>query len=121
MRIYVAHSTNFDFKNELYEPLRALSSDEYMFIFPHEDDIFKHSKQIIAESDLVLAEVSYPSTGQGIELGWASAESVPIICVHKSNSKISGSLQAVSYNFLEYSTADDMIAQVKSTLETIGH
>ena len=32
--------------------------------------------QIIKKSDVVIAEVSYPATGEGIELGWANGQKV---------------------------------------------
>src|SRR5258708_4223441 len=105
MKIYIAHSTNYDFKNELYVPLRnsALNS-QHDIVLPHENDTFIKTKDIIRESDLVIAETksdsliisfvlikdiiresdlviaetSYPSTGEGIELGWADSFKVPV-------------------------------------------
>ena len=69
MKIYVCHSTSFDYNNHLYEPLKSVLSDHDL-IFTHDADSDFHSKDAIDSSDLVLAEVSYPSTGQGIELDW---------------------------------------------------
>jgi hypothetical protein len=74
MKIYVSHSTSFDFKEELYKPIRSSDLNSiHEIILPHEDsneqfktlDLFKSGG-----CKLIIAEVSYPSTGQGIELGW---------------------------------------------------
>ena len=120
MKIYVAHSTSFDFRAELYQPLRAIADEQRTFIFPHEDDTFKHTKQIIADSDLVLAEVSYPSTGQGIELGWAECLGTAIVCIYKAGYKPSSSLNTVSDTFIEYASSDDIARLVRHALGNIG-
>ena len=37
MKIYIAHSQSFDFKTELYIPIKnSPLSKEYSFVFPHE-------------------------------------------------------------------------------------
>ena len=120
MRIYVAHSREFDFKNDLYTPLRRSALNErHTFILPHENsDGMRTSQEFFrTECDLVIAEVSFPSTGLGIELGWADALKVPIVCTHKAGSTFSGSLRSVCSSFLEYSDADDLIAKIESIIE----
>lgn len=64
MKIYVSHSREFDFEKDLYEPLRnsALKWDN-TFFFPHEAGRDVNTKEEIKNSDLILAEVSFPSTG----------------------------------------------------------
>lgn len=89
-----------------------------MFIFPHEDDTFTNSKETIRTVDIVLAEVSYPSTGQGIELGWANDSNIPIVCMHKAGAKVSNSLRAVSSTFLEYSSPREMTEILTNFLKT---
>ncbi|MES2930765.1 MAG: hypothetical protein V4665_03200 [Patescibacteria group bacterium] len=73
MKIFVSHSQNFDFTADLYEPLNDPVFAEHSFFFPHKDDKNINTQEEIKNSDLVLAEVSFPSTGQGIELGWGMA------------------------------------------------
>lgn len=114
MNIYVAHSTSFDFKRELYAPLRSL--DDYDFIFPHENATFTDSKSILRSCDLVLAEVSYPSTGLGIELGWADILDTPIICIYKTGASVSSSLATVSDVRIEYSSTEDMLQKLNDYL-----
>lgn len=120
MKIYVAHSRSFDFQKELYEPIRnSALAKEHTFVLPHSDSEEPfNSKQFFQDGcDLVLAEVSYPATGLGIELGWADFLQIPIACMYKKNAKISGSLKAVSDIFFEYSDSQDLIAQVEKIIQ----
>lgn len=119
MKIYVSHLKKSDYKNELYAPLRNSGIDE--FIFPHENseepfrtrELFENK-----ECDLVLAEVSNPSTGQGIELGWASILNIPIICIYKKDHEIAGSLKVITSDFIEYSDSQDLIKKLREKLNT---
>ncbi len=100
MKIYVTHSTGFNFKQELYLPLRKSPlNTQHAISLPHEGNSMTNSKELIKQTDLVVAEVSYPSTGQGIELGWADSFRVPIICISQEGKKVSGSLQVITNNF----------------------
>ena len=120
MNIYVAHSRSFDFQTELYEPIRQSSlNNEHSFILPHEkSDQPRSSKEFFKnECALVIAEVSYPATGLGIELGWADALGVPIIFLHKKGSKISNSLKILSSNFIEYSNQEELISGIEQKLK----
>jgi hypothetical protein len=120
MKIYVSHSLSFDFVKELYEPLQksALAAN-HQFIFPHDQghEAFP-SKKLFADKacDLVLAEVSFPSTGQGIELGWADSSGVKIVCASKKGTKISGSLGVIVKDFLIYKDSDDLVRQLLNYL-----
>jgi nucleoside 2-deoxyribosyltransferase len=110
MKIYLSHSSNYDYKNELYTPLKSSSIIQHQILFPHDkENIDTHSKDLIIHSDLVIAEVSYPSTGQGIELGWANNNGTPIICIYKRGMKISSSLRFITTGFIEYEDQDDML------------
>lgn len=63
-----------------------------------------------------MAEVSYPSTVQGIELGWADAKNVPIICIYRKDLRPSGALKAVSNTFIEYTDSQEMIKKISDYL-----
>jgi hypothetical protein len=82
--------------------------------FPHAGKV-RNSIEVYKEynTDLILAEVSEPATGQGIELGWANMLNIPIICLYKNNMQIphkepykakpySSSLKEVSSQFIFY-------------------
>lgn len=117
MKVFISHSRNFDFKNQLYAPIKASKlSQVHSFFLPHETDDFVNTKDIIKSSDIVIAEVSYPSTGQGIELGWASVFGIDIACIHIDTSTPSGSIQAVTSKILPYSNSTPIIDVIGSIL-----
>jgi hypothetical protein len=64
-----------------------------------------------------LAEVSYPSTGQGIELGWANVYGTPIICFYRHGSDPAKSLQEVSQNVIEYKDDLNMVNKLMKVLK----
>lgn len=113
MNIYISHSGNFDFKPLLYEPLRKSTlAIKHTLIFPHDESQESYPvKQSFEEKkiDLIIAEVSFPATGQGIELGWAHIYKIPIVCIYKENSSISNSLKLISNTFLPYQIIDDRL------------
>lgn len=115
MKIYIAHSSAFDYQNELYQPI--LKSDlpkKHHITLPHLDSavpIFD-SKPIIKDSDLFIAEVSYPSTGMGIEMGWAVACQVPILALYKFDTRPSSSIKIVTNSIIPYETQDDLIQKI---------
>lgn len=115
LKIYVTHSSSFDFQNELYKPLRLSSLNEkHTIVLPHERSSEQfNSREYLSGCDYVIAEVSHPSVGQGIELGWADMLEVPIVCVYQKGSKISSALKVVSSHFIEYETPTDMIKKLE--------
>lgn len=114
MKIYISHSSNYDYINEIYKPIiESNISKNNNFFFPHENkDKVINTKEIISSYDLVIAEVSFPSTGQGIELGWANYAQTPILCIHKKGVAISSSLQFITNNIIEYENSKDMIEKI---------
>ena len=71
-----------------------------------------NTKQIISSYDLLIAEVSLPATGQGIELGWADYAKTSILCIYKKGIQISSSLKFITDNFIEYENEENMISQI---------
>nr|AIA18350.1 Unknown Function [uncultured bacterium] len=119
MKIYVSHSREFDFKNDLYKPLRE-SGLPVEFILPHENSDEQYDSKLLLErhgSDLVMAEVSYPATGQGIELGWADAYKTDIVCFYKSGSTPSSSLQVITDTIIEYVDERDLVNKLTQALK----
>ena len=111
MRIYVAHSKDFDYKNELYLPIR---NDERLagheILLPHEfDRNSSNSREFYASLDMLIAEVTYPATGLGIELGWAYDSGIPIHCLYRKGQKYSGSIRAVTENIYEYNSIGELL------------
>jgi len=120
MKILVTHSSEFDFRNKLYRPLRvSVLNKNYELRLPQEEGREKLTKDIIRECGAIIAECSLPSTGQGIELGWANAYNIPIICIHEKGSKISNALHYVSDIFIEYSNEVEMIEKIQEHLNKL--
>lgn len=121
MRLYLTHSSGYDYKTELYEPLKQTLGKEYDIFLPHEEhDEGVKSKDIIPECDIILAEVSQPSTGQGIELGWADTSNKPIICFYRSGSKVSGALRFITDKRIEYKSSSDMIEKLRVEIDHLA-
>ena len=121
MKIYICHSSAFDYKKQLYEPIRHSElNNKYEFIFPHEtsDQPF-NSKELIPQCDLIIAEVSCSSTGMGIELGWANKDNRRILFVYKEGIKVSKSLEIISSDFIEYVDSVDLIEKLKLFIEKL--
>lgn len=108
--IYVCHSKSYDYKNILYN---SIKNSELFYknkvILPHDTDMFKSSKDAIASSDLIIADISNPSTGMGIELGWADSFSKRIIYVCNDSTEISKSLLLLSKEYFLYKDCNDLI------------
>ena len=116
MKIYVGHSRDFDFKKDLYEPLSKI--DNIDFIFPHESsDKPFNSKEALKEVDLMFAEVSFPSTGLGIELGWANLYGKHILAFYKQEEEISGSVKYIATQLVAYSSPEDLISKLQTILK----
>ena len=118
-KVYVSHASGFDFQKELYAPLKKLTGVE--LVLPHENSKgARSSKNIIKDCSIVIAEVSVPSHGVGVELGWANAFGVPIICISKRGSLTSPSLKILSKEFLEYDQLKDVLPKLYSMIACIA-
>lgn len=118
MKIYIAHSSDFDYEDKLYRPLIGSSlNDEHEIFLPNkaENRLIK-TKDVVREYALLIAEVSKPSTGEGIEIGLAEAYDIPIVCIYEKGAKISNSLQYVTNEFIEYSDTEDMLTKIEAFL-----
>jgi nucleoside 2-deoxyribosyltransferase len=118
-KIFIAHSSSFDFQNDLYEPIKkSFNSVEYEFLFPQDTNVGfeKVTREKVQECDLVIAEVSFPSIGEGIVLGWADSKDIPVICIYKKDSNPSGTLQYLAKSMVEYTDTEDMLNQIKEAL-----
>ena len=119
MKIYVAHSREYDYINELYLPIRNHAGfEKHTIILPHEvSNQSSNSRDFYKDIDFMIAECSYPSTGMGIELGWAYDDHIPIYCIHKNHMKISNSINAVTQNIFEYTSIEEMIQIIEDIIK----
>lgn len=121
MKIYIGHSNDFNFKEELYMPIINLKLNEKAeFIFPHLTDKTFNSKEIIEQSDLFIAEVSRPSLGLGIELGRAEIKNKKILCIYNEKFKAPSSLKYINVDILAYKDTEDMICKIEEYIELLG-
>lgn len=121
MKIFVAHSSQFDFKNKLYPVLRESSlNTDHQILLPQENDSKDEiTLEMIKSCDVLVAEVSAPSLGAGIEIGWANALKIPVIAVYEKGSQPSFSIDnAVDYR-VEYGDGDDLVSKLKDVLVSI--
>jgi len=118
MNIYISHSSAYDYENEIYKPLKKSELAQlHHFFLPHEpENVDVAAKDELKRTDVFVAEASLPSTGQGIELGLASAAGVPIICFYKTGTKPAGSLRFVTDKIIEYSDTHDLLAKLQAEL-----
>ncbi len=118
MKIYVAHSTNSDYINDIYKPIKAANELKmYEIIFPHEEDNYLHARDYYNDFSLAICEISNPSTGLGIELGFLYDSKVPIYCFYKHGKDYSKSIAAITDNIYEYSDTVDFVKKVKIAIE----
>lgn len=121
MKIFIAHSSDFDYSKKLYQPLRRSKlNDEHQILLPQENGKQVITKEMIKGVDLLVSEVSCPSTGQGIELGWADLLGTPIVCISEKGAKISTSLHNVTDVFMTYDNTGDMINQLEAFLNDLN-
>lgn len=117
MKIYLAHSSAFNFKSKLYEPLRDSSLNQvHELLFPQEGPFEEISRDMIKTADALIAEVSMPSLGVGIEMGWADTFSLPVIAISEKGSRVSFSIDNVVTEQIEYENQNDMLRQLETVL-----
>ena len=122
MNIYISHSGAYDYEHELYKPLKESELFKRHHIFlPHEpENIDIDAKVELKQTDVLVAESSLPSTGQGIELAQADAAGVPILCFFKTGSRPSSSLRFVTNKIIEYSDIQDLFTKLQVELDLLS-
>jgi hypothetical protein len=120
-KIYIAHSSSYDFQTELYIPVKnSRLYQVYNFILPHDNRAYHpDSKKEIRECKVFIAEISHASTGAGIEIGWADAFNVPIIFLHKSDYKPPAYYQEMSKHLCSYSSPSEIPGILETAINQI--
>lgn len=118
MNIYISHSGAYDYENDLYKPLKEseLAKTHHFFLPREPENLDTDAKTELKHMDILVAESSLPSTGQGIELAQAEAAGVPIVCFYKVSSKPSSSLRFVTNEVIEYRDTEDFLAKIAARL-----
>lgn len=119
MKIFFAHATEHSFKIDAYKAIRASNlNNKHDITLPQEQGYQPPMpRDIIIGHDLLVAECSYPSTGQGIELGWCHCAGIPILCIYREDHKPSGSLKNVSHAIASYKDFDEMIQKMEEFIK----
>ena len=122
MNIYISHCGSYDYENELYTPIKESAlSKAHQFFLPHEpQNLDTDAITELEHTDVLVAESSFPSTGQGIELAQAKAAHVPIVCFYKTGAKPSSSLRFVTDTIIEYTDMPDLFAKLQIQLELLA-
>lgn len=123
MNIYISHcGGDYDYENELYKPIKESDlSRTHQFFLPHEpQNADTDAVTELKHTDILVAEASYPSTGQGIELAQAKAAGVPIVCFYKAGTKTSSSLRFVTDKIIEYTDMPDLFVKLQAELDELA-
>ena len=117
-KIYIAHSKDIDYLNQLYVPLKnADFLKDYELILPHEkSEKSSNGREFYKDIDIFIAEVSKPGIGLGIELGWVFDENKPIYCIYKSGTKVSRTIYTITKNVYEYKGTSEMLMIIKEII-----
>jgi len=98
MKIYVGHATSFDYKNELYAPIK--NSDlwlQHEFVLPHDKNTEPfNSKLTISNSDLVIA--------------------VPILAIYKEGCISSSAIKIITDRIIPY---NDLTLLLNQEIKTV--
>ncbi|MCX6730945.1 MAG: hypothetical protein NTZ55_03790 [Candidatus Roizmanbacteria bacterium] len=74
MNIYFPHSKQLEYEDYYASIRKSTFFTSHTCVLPYEkNNTPENSKPMIKKADLIIAEVSFPGTGLGIELGWADA------------------------------------------------
>lgn len=110
MKVYCAHASTISYKDAFYAPLR---NDERFktidFVFPHNNQHEGfNTVDVLKKCDFLIADVSAPSTGLGIELGRAERFNVPIIAFHQNKTQPSSAIRFVTSKIFSYNDSDEL-------------
>lgn len=118
MKIYISHSSQYDYRNKIYNPLKESDLAKFnKFFLPHDDENkIVNTKDIISNCDLFIAEISLSTMGQGIEIGWADYANIPILCICEKGTKISSSIKFITDKIIEYENTEDMVIKIADSI-----
>jgi nucleoside 2-deoxyribosyltransferase len=126
----VPYTYNFD-ENFIRRIEKYLSGLGYTVMIPHDfinedarkaNDVEKVKSNVqldfdlLDNSDILLADVSIPSHGVGIEILHAHRTSKKVILVVKSGTRVSNMARAHAHEMLEYADLNDLEKKLKTVL-----
>ena len=83
-----------------------------------DEERYVRAMKLVDSTDFIIAEMSIPSTGQGMELQQAVIKNIPILVIAKKNSKISGLIKGSKkiVDILYYDNIDDIKPKIVEIL-----
>jgi len=119
---------NFGFKVHVphIDTVNDLGIDTGTIHYPNLDSetrskVYNRNWDVVHNAKLIIAEVTNPSTGTGIEIGWALKLNKPLICLaHKDadvTSMVLGPVHQGKIDFIRYENEEDALMQLKTLLE----
>ena len=93
----------------------AKQNPDINLVWPHAgNDEVQATKNDLQSADLLLVEVSIPSTGSGIEMGWANDANKPIIAFHQAGTQPSPAVKFVTEQIHTYLSSEQIEAVLAS-------
>ena len=80
----------------------------------NDEERYDRAIKLVKDANFIIAEMSIPSTGQGMELQQAIIDKIPILVIAKNNSKISGLIKVSKgiIDILFYDDIDDILDEI---------
>jgi len=85
------------------------------------EERYIRAMELVNSADYIIAEMSIPSTGQGMELQQAIIQNIPILIIAKENSKISGLIKGSKgiADILYYDTIENVKESIIKNISVI--
>lgn len=117
--IFVTHSESFDYKKELYLPIKESKlSKDCNILYTTQFENFEVAREVIRKVDFVFCEVTFPTIEIGIEMEWARNLKIPIICAAFKGGGISQDIHLMSYKVIEYGSSEELLMKLKNAIDS---
>ena len=124
MKIYLANSLTQapeEFKRQMLNLREKLKEDyevlEYMGLADGDAvSVYRHDIDCVKSCDAVVAEVSFPSTGLGIEIATALQNGKKVLAFAKTEARVSRMVQGIAdknFSFRRYGEIDEILKNIK--------
>jgi|694.fasta_scaffold08733_14 nucleoside 2-deoxyribosyltransferase len=83
--------------------------------------IYEFDKNCVESCDLFVAEISYPSLGEGMELAFAITNNKPILAIAKPDAQVSRMVIGIThpdFKLLRYSSLSEILEAVESKVKS---
>ena len=94
-------------------------AEEYRFAASEETQMMELACREIAQTDLVIAEVSHKAIGVGVEVGYAIGIGKPVVYVRQVDAEHSTTVAGIATHRIIYTTPEDLRHQLISLFSVI--